>query len=180
MADVLNRTTLQFIKSVNTPDFPVGQYVINPNFTPVTGIPDKYWNLTGDILSEKSPAEKAVVDQAELDVHNAEVKAIITARLGDPIPPLQGIANSVTVQGLNITVNVDTIVVDDVTTVTADETDTKQVKVCCVYNSTSDTFSVVLFEKTTGLYDDLASNEDLAADFGEWEVVANGTDLTPA
>jgi len=65
MADVLNRTTLQYLRSVNTPDYPTVDWVINPDLTPVVGVPQKYWKLTGDILSEMTQPEKDAVDAAE-------------------------------------------------------------------------------------------------------------------
>jgi len=65
MADVLNRTTLQYLRSVNTPDFPVLDWVINPDLTAVVGVPQKYWKLTGDIVSEMTQPEKDAVDAAE-------------------------------------------------------------------------------------------------------------------
>lgn len=67
MADVLHRTTLQFLTSVNTPDYPSGTWVINPDMSPVAGVPQKYWKLTGDVVSEMSQAEKDVVDAAAGD-----------------------------------------------------------------------------------------------------------------
>ena len=30
MSDVINRTTFQYLKSVNTPDYPVADWIINP------------------------------------------------------------------------------------------------------------------------------------------------------
>jgi len=64
MSDVLNRTTLQFKKSVNTPDYPTGDWVVNPDMSPVAGVAQKYWKLTGDIVSEMTQAEKDAVDDA--------------------------------------------------------------------------------------------------------------------
>ena len=65
MADVLNRTTLQYLQSVNTPDYPVGDWVISPDLSAVAGVPQKYWKLTGDIVSEMTQPEKDAVDAAE-------------------------------------------------------------------------------------------------------------------
>lgn len=64
MADVLNRTTKQYLKSVNTPNFPTADWIINPDLTAVAGVPSKYWKITGDVVAEMSSAEK---DTAELD-----------------------------------------------------------------------------------------------------------------
>ncbi len=65
MANVLNRTTFQFLRSVNTPEFDSVDWVINPDMTPVAGVSDKYWKLTGDVLSEMNQTEKDAVDAAE-------------------------------------------------------------------------------------------------------------------
>lgn len=63
MADVVNRTTKVYLRSVNTPDFPVAQWIINPVSVP--NAPEKYWIITGDVISEMSQAEKDVVDTTE-------------------------------------------------------------------------------------------------------------------
>lgn len=62
MAAVLNRTTLQYLPSVNTPDYPVLQWVIEPDLSAVVGVPHRYWKLTGDVVSEMTAPEKAAVD----------------------------------------------------------------------------------------------------------------------
>lgn len=65
MSNVLNRTTLQYLQSVNTPDYPIGDWVINPDLSGVVGVPQKYWKLTGDVVSEMTQPEKDAVDAAE-------------------------------------------------------------------------------------------------------------------
>lgn len=58
MGNVLHRVTKDFLKSVNTPDFPSGTYAINPAGTAGLeggSVPTKYWKLTGT-----HPAETAV------------------------------------------------------------------------------------------------------------------------
>ena len=69
MANVLHRTTKDFLQSVNTPDFPSGTYAINPAGTAAlltAGVPTKYWKLTGahpaETASEMNAGEKAAVD----------------------------------------------------------------------------------------------------------------------
>ena len=64
MANVLNRSTKQYLTSVSTPDYPVGAWIINPDMSAVVGEPSKYWTITGDDVTLKSPAEQAVVDAA--------------------------------------------------------------------------------------------------------------------
>lgn len=67
MASVLNRTTVEFLASVNTPDFPTQDWIINPDLTAVAGQPTKYWVITGDVVSLMDAAARAVVDAAELE-----------------------------------------------------------------------------------------------------------------
>ena len=64
MSDALNRETLAYLRSINTPDYPVESWVINPDLSAVEGVPPRYWKLTGDAVSEMSQAEKDVVDAA--------------------------------------------------------------------------------------------------------------------
>lgn len=42
MANVINPTTLQFLRSVNTPDYPA-PWVVNPDMSAVDGVERKYW-----------------------------------------------------------------------------------------------------------------------------------------
>lgn len=43
MADVINRTTNEFRKSVNTPDFDEADWLINPDLSDVSDVPNQYW-----------------------------------------------------------------------------------------------------------------------------------------
>jgi len=65
----LHRTTKQLLASVAAADLPEAQanYIEEPDLIAVTGFPSKYWIITGDVVTLMSPAERAVVDQAELD-----------------------------------------------------------------------------------------------------------------
>jgi len=66
MADVLNRTTKQYLQSVNTPAFDPLDWIINPDLSGV--LPQEpnsiYWNIAGDVVTEMTPVEKAVVNAA--------------------------------------------------------------------------------------------------------------------
>lgn len=66
MADVLNRATKQYLRSVNTPDYPLIDWIIEPDMSAVTGYANKYWVITGDIVSLMSLTERDAVDAAEL------------------------------------------------------------------------------------------------------------------
>lgn len=64
MANVLNRTTKQYITSANTPDYPTADWIINPDLSGVSGVPSKYWKITGDVVTEMNQTEKDAVDAA--------------------------------------------------------------------------------------------------------------------
>ena len=54
------------IQSANTPDFSLTDWLINPNLSALTGVPVKYWKITGGTtVEEMTSGEKALVD-AEL------------------------------------------------------------------------------------------------------------------
>ena len=76
MATALHRTTKQYLASVNTPDYPIETWIINPDLSAVAGVVVEYWKITGDVVTEMSSAEK---DAAELpSVKNAKCAAIDT------------------------------------------------------------------------------------------------------
>jgi len=62
MADVLQRTTLEQRFSVNTPDYPIAIWIINPDLSGVVYVPKKYWKTTGDVVSEMNQTEKDAID----------------------------------------------------------------------------------------------------------------------
>jgi hypothetical protein len=71
MADVVNKTTMQLLRSVNTPDYPSADWLISPAGLATLlsgGIPSRYWKLTGagDDIEEMTTAEKAAVDDTSL------------------------------------------------------------------------------------------------------------------
>ena len=66
MATVLNRTTKQLILSANTPDYPIGEWIIEPNLSAVTGFASKYWIITGDVVTLMTQGQRDTVDAAEL------------------------------------------------------------------------------------------------------------------
>lgn len=70
MSNVLNRSTLEYLTSVNTPDFPPAQFVINPDLSAVQNFPPKYWILTGNTITLQSPAQRQATDDAEFRANN--------------------------------------------------------------------------------------------------------------
>lgn len=58
MSNVLHRITKQYLKSVNTPDYPESEWIINPI------LPDcdvKFWVIEDDMVREMTIAEKATL-----------------------------------------------------------------------------------------------------------------------
>lgn len=83
-----------------------------------------------------------------------------------------------TTSGLNITTNVGTYVVGDVTAVTAHATETKYVKISIQINDSNGVVEVLSREKTTGEYAAIAAGKTFGADLKEFSVPALGTVLT--
>lgn len=72
MANVIHRTTLEFLRSVNDPNFPEPVWKHNPNMSAVEGVPQIYWKAPADWDAagagpvEMTTPEKAGVDAAIL------------------------------------------------------------------------------------------------------------------
>ena len=79
MANVLHRTTKQYLTSVNTPDFPVLDWIHNPDLSAVTGFAPKYWTISGDAVALMSQSERDAVDVAEAAALLAAVRAVAKA-----------------------------------------------------------------------------------------------------
>ena len=79
---------------------------------------------------------------------------------------------------LDITVNVGTYVVTDVTSIVADGSDTKFVKVTVAVDDTTGDPEVVVYEKTTGAYGNVPAGKTHATDLKEYSVPASGSTLT--
>jgi hypothetical protein len=62
----LHRTKKQQLASVALADLPepVANYIEEADLSAVAGQPEKYWKITGDVVSLMSPAEQAAVDAA--------------------------------------------------------------------------------------------------------------------
>lgn len=81
MANVLNRTTKQYLTSVNTPDYPIAEWIVNPDISLVEGQPTRYWNISGDSVSLMSQAEMDAVDATILAAQVLTDKTVQKARL---------------------------------------------------------------------------------------------------
>lgn len=65
MADVMNKVTKEVRRSVNTPDFPESEWVINPDLTLLLTVSLRYVKFDAEFkLVEMTAAEKAAVDAA--------------------------------------------------------------------------------------------------------------------
>lgn len=63
MSNVFNRITKEYKKSVNTPDYSINEWIINPKFVP--NCESKYIVVEGNIIREMTIEEKLVVDYIE-------------------------------------------------------------------------------------------------------------------
>lgn len=101
MADVLHRTTKQLLLSVNTPDFAVEDWIINPELDglyvrPSTfTVPAKYWKITGDVVTEMNAGEKAAVDGAEAPAPTG-LEPLMSCTVGE-LPSSEGASTGETV-----------------------------------------------------------------------------------
>lgn len=99
MADVLHRSTLEYRKSVNTPDFSPADWIINPDLSAIKGVARKYWRIDGDRVVEMTAQEKAAADRAELDTSKPGklecLRRQVLARLASRDPDFQVAAAAV-------------------------------------------------------------------------------------
>jgi hypothetical protein len=82
MPNYLHRTTKQYLQSISPNDPRIlgneADYIFMPDLSAVEGVPNIYWTITGDVVSEMSQAEKDVVDAAILsDARDAAIQAEI-------------------------------------------------------------------------------------------------------
>ena len=67
MASVLHRITKQLLESVNTPEYPPVDWIIEPDLAAVAGFESRYWIITGDVVTLMDAAARAAVDAASLE-----------------------------------------------------------------------------------------------------------------
>lgn len=85
MSNVINRTTLQYLTKVNTPDYPTEDWIINPDLSALGSVDSKYWKIDGDSVIEMSQAEKDVADAADLPALKTARYLEIDVRTGELI-----------------------------------------------------------------------------------------------
>ena len=68
MGIFLHRTNKQLLESTSPNDLPepIGNYIENPDMSPVNGFPSIYWTITGDVVSLQNQTERDATDAAIL------------------------------------------------------------------------------------------------------------------
>ena len=100
MPNYLHRTTKQYLRSVSPNDLPESEvnYIFMPDLSAVAGVPNYYWVITGDVVSEMS--------QGEMDAYDAGVlSASRDAIIQDEIDNLESVMRQVvqmTISEINI------------------------------------------------------------------------------
>ena len=64
MPNYLHRTTKRYLRSVSPASLPepAENYIFMPDMSAVKDVPNQYWKITGDVISEMSQAGKDAVD----------------------------------------------------------------------------------------------------------------------
>lgn len=73
MASVVNKNTLQYLKSVHTPDYDTADWLINPDLSTVDGVPRQYWKIVNEEVVEMTTAEKDAVDKEKANAKNISI-----------------------------------------------------------------------------------------------------------
>lgn len=55
---------MRVLASVNTPDYPEKDFLINPDLSAVAGVPEKYWSLKDDTVVPLSNEDQVLKDVA--------------------------------------------------------------------------------------------------------------------
>jgi hypothetical protein len=77
MGNYLHRTTKQYLQSWSPNDLPdpLANYIEEPDLSAVEGVPNRYWIITGDVITEMSQGEKDALDaQALSDGRDAAIQ----------------------------------------------------------------------------------------------------------
>jgi hypothetical protein len=80
MGNYVHRTTKQYFQSVSPNELlePLANYIEDPDLSSVVGVPNIYWIITGDVITEMSQAEKDAVDAQMLsDARDGAIQAEI-------------------------------------------------------------------------------------------------------
>lgn len=80
MGNYLHRTTKQYLTSTSPASLPepLANYIDEPDLSAVVGVPNRYWVITGDVVTEMSQGEKDALDaQALSDSRDAVLQGEI-------------------------------------------------------------------------------------------------------
>lgn len=68
MGNFLHRTTKQYLQSMSPNELlePLANYIEEPDLSAVVGVPNQYWVITGDVVTEMSQGQKDALDAANL------------------------------------------------------------------------------------------------------------------
>ena len=85
MANVLHKTAdpVEYLRSVNDPDYSPAQYFINPDISAVSGVDSKYWKRPlAQTVTEMSQGEKDAVDALDAQAQeDSEINELSTGIL---------------------------------------------------------------------------------------------------
>lgn len=91
MANVLHKVTFTYKRSVNTPEYMDGAWLINPDPTIIATVPKQYWKIVDEELLEMNSGEKVIVDDLILPTikiaKKVEIARTIKQVLEDNFPP---------------------------------------------------------------------------------------------
>ena len=82
MSDVVNRTTNQYLRSVHEPDYPLVDWLHDPDLSAVTGYGSQYWVITGDVVT--------LMDQAARDAVDAQILSDTRDAIANELDQLEG------------------------------------------------------------------------------------------
>lgn len=86
MASFLHRMTCEYVRSVNSPDYPEEDWIKNPDLSGVAGVEQKFWKVVGDTVVEMSQAEKDVIIAAEEAAAQQDLETRIVDNMVVPAP----------------------------------------------------------------------------------------------
>ena len=62
MARVVKKSDFTIVESAYLPDYPTADWIHNPDLSPLSGVPTKYWKVVSDQILEMTQAEKDAAD----------------------------------------------------------------------------------------------------------------------
>ena len=98
MANVLNKITKVYLQSVNTPEYPESDWIINPDLSAVAGVPSCYWRIVERVVVDEPARDETdpdtlevthipAIEHTEYDIveMTAEEKAVVDAGNTRPV-----------------------------------------------------------------------------------------------